>query len=139
VPDQPTAPRRLLTAARWPVGVLATSWSYLWRTTPLHRRELDGTWDADAPPPIPAGVDRDGIQGLADGAGTLLHRRYRARILGAGLTAAELILRLGADPNRVAPRARWPTSRRSAVSRAGWRSATSGSCACRARGTVRCA
>ena len=31
--------RRAGTAARWPVGIVLTSWHYMWRTTPLHRRE----------------------------------------------------------------------------------------------------
>jgi hypothetical protein len=95
--------RRLLTAARWPLGIVATSWSYLWRTTPLHRSELEGSWHADAPPPIPDGVDRRGIQAVEDGAGTLLHRRYSARVLGPRMDAAGLIRHLSEDPNRVAP------------------------------------
>jgi hypothetical protein len=48
-------------------------------------------------------VERAGVQAPSEGAGPLLHRRYRARILEGGVTAAELIARLGADPNRVAP------------------------------------
>jgi hypothetical protein len=103
VPRRPTLPRRLLTAARWPTGVALTSWSYMWRTTPMHRRELDGTPERDAPPPLPAGTDGDELQTPADGAGPLLHRRYRARILGSRLGAAALIAHVAADPNRVAP------------------------------------
>jgi hypothetical protein len=96
-------PSHLLTAARWPVGVLVTSWSYMWRTTPLHRREHEGAWRADAPPPFPAGVGGAGIQAVADGAGTYLHRRYSARILQPRLGAVELIRHVSEDPNRVAP------------------------------------
>ena len=98
----PVTPR-LITSARWPLGILATAWAYTWRTTPLHRREMRGSWDADAPPALPSGVAPDGVQTPAHGAGPLLHRRYRARILDAELGAETLIARLGADPNRVAP------------------------------------
>ena len=46
----PALARRLATAARWPVGVGLTSWSYMWRTTPMHRREETGFPADDAPP-----------------------------------------------------------------------------------------
>ena len=75
----------------------------MWRTTPMHRRELEGRWEDDAPPAIPAGVDREGIQGVEDGAGSYLHRRYRARILEPRMDAVQLIRHLSEDPNRVAP------------------------------------
>jgi len=100
---RPMPTSRLVTSARWPVGILATAWAYTWRTTPLHRREARGSSEADAAPPLPAGVERAGVQTPEDGAGPLLHRRYRARILDAQLTAPELMARLGADPNQVAP------------------------------------
>ena len=103
MPGRPTLPPRLITSARWPVGVVATAWAYMWRTTPFHRREQAGSPEENGPPPLPPQVGRAGVQTPGEGAGPLLHRRYRARILGAGLTAAELIARLGADPNRVAP------------------------------------
>ena len=94
---------RLLTAARWPLGIASTSWSYLWRVTPLHRREQPGTWAEDGPHPLPPGVSTTGIQSPEDGTGPLLHRHYRARIRGARLDAEALIAQLGADPDRVAP------------------------------------
>jgi hypothetical protein len=96
----PTAP---LTALRWPVGVLVTGWSYLWRTTPMHRREVDGDWDRDAPPPLPAAMTHDGIQTPEHGAGAYLHRQYRVRVKRPRLKAAELMAHVSADPNRVAP------------------------------------
>jgi uncharacterized protein DUF1990 len=96
----PTAP---LTALRWPAGVLVTSWSYLWRTTPMHRRELPGEWDRDAPPPLRGGLPHEGIQTPWDGAGAYLHRRYRVRIRRPRMDAAELIAHVSADPNRVVP------------------------------------
>jgi hypothetical protein len=103
MPKRATPHSRLLTAARWPLGVAATSWSYVWRVTPLHRREGPGTWEEDGPHPLPPGVPTDEIQLPEDGAGPLLHRHYRARIRGARLGPEALIAQLGKDPNRVAP------------------------------------
>jgi hypothetical protein len=37
---RPPLARRWLTAATWPVGITLTSWDYMWRSTPLHRREV---------------------------------------------------------------------------------------------------
>jgi hypothetical protein len=87
----------------WPVGVALTSWAYLWRTTVLHRRQLDGDPSADAPPPLPPGAELEGLQRPENGAGPVFHRTYRSRIRDAQLDAAALIARVGADPNVVAP------------------------------------
>jgi hypothetical protein len=103
MPARPHLPRRVATSLRWPLGVFVTGWTYVWRTTPLHRREQPGAWEDDRPPPLPPELEDDELQRFADGAGPLLHRRYRARIRDGGLTATELIERLAADPNRVAP------------------------------------
>ena len=65
---QPTR-KRLATATRWPVGIALTSWRYLWRTTPVDRKELVGAWPQDAPPPLPDGVDLSEVQEPEDGAG----------------------------------------------------------------------
>jgi hypothetical protein len=94
--------RRLWTAAMWPVGVALTSWSYMWRTTPMHRREELGS-AADAPPPLPNGFAADDVQALEDGVGPLFHRLYRARIREARLTPDEVVQRLTVDPNRASP------------------------------------
>src|SRR5919199_637217 len=67
---------------RWPVGVALTSWHYMWRTTPLHRSE---------------------VQGPDDGAGPYFHRVYRTRIRDTDLTPDALVSRIAADLNRVAP------------------------------------
>jgi uncharacterized protein DUF1990 len=90
-------------AARWPLGLALTSWRYLWRTTPLYRAEEPGRWSDDAPPPLPDGSIDDEAQRVADGAGPLFHRRYRAAIRRAGLPAEELMARLQADPDSAAP------------------------------------
>jgi hypothetical protein len=80
-----------------------TSWQYMWRTTPLHRREGAGLIDDDAPPPLPAGVPLDGLQPANHGVGDLFHRRYLAAIRGARMSPEELISSVGADLNSVAP------------------------------------
>jgi len=87
----------------WPAGLLLTSWVYLWRTVPLHRRELEGTLAEDGPPPFPPGADLAEVQTPEHGAGPLFHRRYRARIREADLDAAETMRRIRADINAVAP------------------------------------
>ena len=98
-----TLPRRLATAARWPLGVTLTSWRYMWRTTPLYRSEEAGSASDDAPPPIPDGASRADLQGPEDGAGPLYHRRYVAVIRDARLSPSELVASLAADPDRAAP------------------------------------
>lgn len=82
-----------------------TSWSYMWRTTPLHRRQIDGSLSQDMPPQLPEGLPRDSIQEPQHGTGPLLHRIYTAEIADSTLSAGELMERLQADPDRVAPRA----------------------------------
>lgn len=96
---------RLATAATWPAGVLWTSWSYIWRTTPLHRRQLEGALPEDLPPALPGGVTLERVQAPEDGSGPLLHRLYTGMIKKPRLGAAELMGTLQADPDRVAPRA----------------------------------
>jgi uncharacterized protein (UPF0548 family) len=103
VPRRPSRSRRLATAAVWPLGIGLTSWHYMWRITPLHRREREGTMADDGPPPLPAGASLEETQLADDGVGPLYHRRYRARIVGPELSAEALFERVLADPNRVAP------------------------------------
>jgi hypothetical protein len=95
--------RRLWTAALWPVGIALTSWHYMWRTTPMHRREEAGNPRDDAPPPLPEHAPRDELQLPDDGVGPLFHRTYRARIRDAALSAEQLLAAIRADPNVVAP------------------------------------
>lgn len=97
--------RRLATTATWPVGVAATSWSYIWRTTPIHRRELAGSLERDLPPELPSGVPLGDVQRPGDGSGPLLHRLYTGSISDTAWDAQELMRRVSADPNRVAPTA----------------------------------
>lgn len=95
--------KRWATAARWPLGVGLASWRYMWSTTPLHRWEMTGSWPADAPPELPAGVDREELQSLDEGVGAMFHRIYRTRIVGSTLTPEQLMARIAAHPDGVAP------------------------------------
>src|SRR5215210_3911747 len=107
MPRRPSRSRRLATAARWPLGVVLTSWRYMWRTTPMRRQEVTGSADDDGPPPLPPGVATDELQRVEDGTGPLFHRTYRVRIREAdeaALSPEELVARIAVDPDRVAPR-----------------------------------
>lgn len=88
-----------------PLGGAVTAWSYIWRITPIHRRESDGSLGEDMPPPLPAGVSREEIQVPETGSGPLLHRTYTGILRDAEFGPAELIGRLSTDLNRVAPQA----------------------------------
>ena len=103
MPHRPTLARRWATAARWPVGVMLTSWRYMWRTTPLYRSEEEGSWPDDAPPALPAEVSPEDVQRVRNGAGAFFRRRYRVRIKDAELGPEELMARLSADPDQAAP------------------------------------
>ena len=105
MPRRLTLSRRAATAARWPVGVVKTGWDYLGRTTPMNRVDGAGAVPDDEPPPLPDGTDRSDHQGLEDGYGPLMHRRYVARVKDAELTAEELMDRFAGVPNRAAPKA----------------------------------
>ena len=103
VPRRPPLTRRLATAARWPVGVALTSWAYMWRTTPFHRREEAGAITDDAPPELPPAVSADEVQHASDGAGPLFHRRYAALVREPRLSPEELIATVAEDLNKVTP------------------------------------
>jgi hypothetical protein len=103
VPRRPSLTRRLATATRWPVGIALTSWSYMWRTTPMHRREEPGVLEEDRPPALPAGVSDEELQPASSGAGPLFHRRYAALLREPRLSAEDLVARISRDLNGVAP------------------------------------
>jgi hypothetical protein len=96
-------PRLLATAARWPLGVLVTWWSYIWRITPLHRREVHGAFPDDAPPPLPDDVSLEDVQRPEDGRGAFLRRRYRVDIAQPRMDAVGLLEAVGEDLNAVVP------------------------------------
>jgi hypothetical protein len=103
VPSRPSTSRRLATASRWPLGVALTSWRYLWRTTPLYREEVEGDLEKDAPPQLPADLDRSQVQTPEGGVGPLFHRRYRINIRDSGLSTEDLMRRVASEPDSVAP------------------------------------
>jgi uncharacterized protein (UPF0548 family) len=80
-----------------------TAWSYMWRTTPVHRWEMTGSLSEDGPPELPADVDLTDVQGIDDGTGPIVHRIYRARIVGGSLGPEELMQRIAADVDSMAP------------------------------------
>ncbi|MGI8807936.1 MAG: DUF1990 family protein [Acidimicrobiales bacterium] len=103
MPRRPSRSQRLVTAASWPFGIALTSWDYMWRITPLHRRELAGAMEHDGPPPLPPGVSDHDAQLSDAGVGPLFHRRYQCRIAEADLSAEQLMEMIVADPDRAAP------------------------------------
>jgi len=105
MPRRLSLARRASTAARWPLGVLVTGWDYLWRTTPMHRHEEPGSVPDDMPPPLPPDTDRREVQGVEDGVGPLMHRRFTTRVREAEVGAEQLIATFAAKPNRAAPTA----------------------------------
>jgi hypothetical protein len=100
MPRRPSLPRRLRTAARWPLGVALTSWQYMWRTTPFHRSEVEGSLPEDAPPPLRPGEE---LQPPEAGVGPLFHRVYRTRIRDSSLSPERVISEMCSDLDRVAP------------------------------------
>ncbi|HEY0633599.1 MAG TPA: hypothetical protein VGC98_16200, partial [Thermoleophilaceae bacterium] len=75
----------------------------MWRTTPVHRWELTGSWSEDEPPPLSDDVERAEIHPHQDGVGPFLHRLYRTRIRASKLTAEELMRSIQDDLDSIAP------------------------------------
>jgi hypothetical protein len=75
----------------------------MWRITPMHRREVQGSTPEDLPPPLPAGFVDEEVQRLEDGVGPLFHRRYVIRLCDARVAPEELLERITADLDSVAP------------------------------------
>ena len=96
--------RRLATSASWPFGVTWTAFHYIWRILPVYRTEEAGSVESDLPPALPAGVSHQEVMRVGDGAGPLLHRRYRCTVRDPRLTAEELIEQVARDPNQLTPR-----------------------------------
>ena len=105
MPERPRATRRWLTAASWPVGIALTSWDYMWRTTPMHRREASVSLESPLPGLLsyPAEVSSEEVQGHEEGSGPLFHRLYRTRIRESRLDGPELMEKLQADLNGASP------------------------------------
>jgi hypothetical protein len=97
------SPRLLLTAFRWPIGLLITWWAYVWRITPMHRREVSGTLEEDGAPPLPVGASREDVQAPEEGRGAFLHRRYRVDVVEGRLDALAVMREIREDVNAVVP------------------------------------
>ena len=94
--------RRLPDALRRPLGMALSTMRYLKRVPSVTRRSKTVTAAPDAVPST--GRGRDDVQDAReDGVGPLYHRHYRARINGPGISAEELIRRIGGDPNCTSP------------------------------------
>jgi hypothetical protein len=85
--------------------MVLTSWDYLWRSTPMRRREtvlsepiLDWTG-----PAFPDAVSREEVQGADRGEGPLFHRRYGTRVRDTDATPEQLMHALTHNLNRAAP------------------------------------
>ena len=104
MPLRPSFSHRWLTALTWPVGITLTSWDYMWRTTVLHRREIEEAQrDPHLPPAVPPGVDARELQPAESGYGPMFHRRYTTHIRDAHITPELLMERLVSDVNAAAP------------------------------------
>lgn len=93
--------RRAGVVARWPVGMATASWRYLWRTTPVYREERTGP-SIEIPALAPTVVDERLLR-PRDGTGPCFHRSYAIQICAAKMEAQQLVQRIAANPNWVAP------------------------------------
>lgn len=96
-------PRSSVIAAQWTVGLVLVSWRYLWQITPLHRVERHGDPSTDAPPAIPVDQADDRVQLAEDGVGPFFHRLFRVEIVGAAVSASELMHDIVSDFGRFVP------------------------------------
>lgn len=105
MPKRPNSTRRWLTTATWPLGIALTSWDYMWRTTPMHRREAPKPIEAALPDlwRYPANVSSEEVQGHEHGSGPLYHRRYRTRIRDSRLGPTALMGELQTNLNQASP------------------------------------
>lgn len=90
-------PRASTIVLRWLLGTVLVSWRYLWQITPLHRDKCTGTASEDVPPELATELVDDTVQLADSGVGAFYHRRFRAEIVCAGITARELVRRIAGD------------------------------------------
>ncbi len=104
MPRQPHIARRWSTALTWPVGIVLTSYDYVWRITALHRVETVEHDEAPhRPPRLPDDVDPAEIISPEDGSGPLYHRMYATNIRDSDLDPDALFAKLTADLPRAVP------------------------------------
>ncbi len=89
-------------ALRWPLGFARVLWNRLPGGPPVHRTETPGG-RGDLPAPVPPAHRDDVVQLVADGVGTLLHRRYAVVVDGARTGPQALMARFADDPNCAVP------------------------------------
>ena len=95
--------RRASLLAKWPLGLSLTCWRYMWRITPLHRRELAGDPVADAAPALPDHLDPAHLQDVDAGVGALFHRRYTALVRDSAIEPEALMTAVTSDLDGMAP------------------------------------
>jgi hypothetical protein len=104
MPRKPNLAHRVSTALTWPVGIVLTSYDYLWRITALHRVEtIEPTAAPHLPPRLPGNVDPTEIVSPEDGSGPLYHRLYRTDIRNSELDADALFAELTHDLPKAVP------------------------------------
>ncbi len=69
----------------------------------MRRREMTAEEALRRPPAVAGHFNSDEVQAPENGKGPLFHRCYRVSIADARLTASELMAKIQADPNLVAP------------------------------------
>jgi uncharacterized protein (UPF0548 family) len=105
MPTRPSLIRRWRTAATWPFGIAMTTWDYMWRTTPMHRRQTEVAADEAHSELLefPSGVSAEEVTPQERGYGPLFHRRYRTRIRDTQLSPEALVDRIKENLNGPAP------------------------------------
>jgi Domain of unknown function (DUF1990) len=105
VAEYRTPTSRWLITLSWPIGIALTSWDYMWRTTPMRRRESLAAVPASLPEILsyPAELSHEQVQGAEDGSGPLFHRSYRTRVRNTEMSPEQLMEKVKADPNSVTP------------------------------------
>jgi hypothetical protein len=77
----------------------------MWRTTPMHRREVleSAAEEAHFPPSFPVDVSAEAVVGQESGYGPLFHRRYRTRIREGTVSGEDLISDVKSNLNKAGP------------------------------------
>ena len=99
---QPSLRRRLLTVARFPLGMIVITLRYFWYHRAFVRSETAGD-ASDLPPALPTECVDEQVKDLREGHGPLFRRSFTVRMTGADVDAAGLVRRLVADLDGPAP------------------------------------
>ena len=101
-PSQVGPLRAIRAVLGWPVGLTVVSLQYLWRTTAIHRSEVEGN-AADLPADVPPELVDERSKLLPDGVGVMLRRHFSVVIRGSDLDPEALMATLRDNPNQAAP------------------------------------